>query len=501
MKTLLRVLLVVTLTFLGFYVGPAACGSSGPNGSGPGDGGPGSDDSMCYSCTPGDGYTPPPNFGGTSDGSSPGTIQFIHSNCSGTQTTISGKVYDPAGKNPIYNVTVYVPGVKPLPTLPDGISCASCADLYATPKASAVTDADGNFKISPVMSLTGNALVPDGMGIPLVVQVGKWRKQYTLATVSACQDNPQPDGSLRLPKNHMEGDLPNIAISTGAADSLECLLLRMGVDAAEFTGGAGGAGRIHIFTGQGGATTNGGGSPDPGMALWNSDANINKFDVVLLSCEGAETMHMNQQALLDYANGGGRVFASHFHYAWFDTGPFAAISPSLATWTTSVQDIGNISTNIVTTLPNGMPFPEGVALSKWLGNVGALSSNGELPIIYACHNADVSATNAYAQPWVSADKASPAANATEYFSFDLPVGSSAEGKCGRVVYSDMHVSGGAGASRGTLPADYANTLQIVPDQCATGALSPQEKALEFMVFDLSSCLIPPGQDEKPPIPQ
>jgi hypothetical protein len=501
MKTLLRVLLVVTLTFLGFYMGPAACGSTTPSGNGPGgEGGANEDGGNCYSCAAGDGNAPL-IIGANAEGGSSIKL-YMHSNCPGTQTTISGKVYDPAGKNPIYNVTVYVPGVEPLPTLPDGISCNSCASLYATPKASAVTDADGNFKIVPVASSTGMALVPDGSQIPLVVQVGKWRKQYTLATVTACQDNPQPDGSLRLPKNHMEGDLPNIAISTGAADSLECLLLRMGVDAAEYSGGAGGAGHIHIFTGQGGATTNGGGSPDPGMALWNTDPDINKFDVVLLSCEGAETMHMNQQVLLDYANGGGRVFASHFHYAWFDTGPFATtISPALATWTTSVQDIGNISANIVTTLPNGMPFPEGVAISKWLGNVGALSSSGELPIIYACHNADVSAMNTYAQPWVSADKASPAANATEYFSFDLPVGSSAEGKCGRVVYSDMHVSGGAGASRGTLPADYPNTLQIVPDQCATGDLSPQEKALEFMVFDLSSCLIPPGLTPVAPPPQ
>jgi hypothetical protein len=503
MRVLLRAILVVALALLGFSAGPAACGTSSPGNGGPGDGGGGEDSATnCYSCAPGDGNTPPPVFGGDGGSSGSGMIPFVDSPCSGTQTTISGKVYDPAGANPIYNVTVYVPGVKPLPALPEGVMCNSCANLYATPKASAVTDPDGNFKISPVMTSTLTALVPDGDNIPLVVQVGKWRKQYTIPKITACQDNPQPDKSLLLPKNHNEGSLPNIAVSTGAADSLECLLRRMGVDASEFTGGAGGPGRIHIFTGTGGATTNGGMSPDPGTTLWDKDTDINPFDVVLLSCEGAETMHMNQQVLMDYANGGGRVFASHFHYSWFDTGPFATtISPALATWTTSVQAIGNISSNLVTTLPNGMPFPEGVALSKWLSNVGALNSSGELPIIYACHNADLSAMNTYAQPWVSADKASPAPNATEYFSFDMPVGSSAEGKCGRVVYSDMHVSGGAGMSRGSLPADYASTLQIVPDQCATGALSPQEKALEFMVFDLSSCLIPPGQDQIAPRPQ
>jgi hypothetical protein len=43
--------------------------------------------------------------------------------------------------------------------------------------------------------------------------------------------------------------------------------------------------------------------------------------------------------------------------------------------------------NIVTTLPNGMAFPEGATLSEWLGTVGATGVLGapasELPIIYA----------------------------------------------------------------------------------------------------------------------
>jgi hypothetical protein len=36
---------------------------------------------------------------------------------------------------------------------------------------------------------------------------------------------------------------------------------------------------------------------------------------------------------------------------------------------------------------------------------------------------------------------------------------------------------------------------IVPSGCATHDLTAQEKALEFMIFDLSSCLITPGQPQ------
>jgi hypothetical protein len=77
------------------------------------------------------------------------------------------------------------------------------------------------------------------------------------------------------------------------------------------------------------------------------------------------------------------------------------------------------------------------------------------------------------------------------------------------VYSDLHVSGGPGTNApGVLP-DYPpmpgqrggrGGMQggIVPSQCAAHPLTPQEEALEFMLFDLSSCLVPIG--ESPPVP-
>jgi hypothetical protein len=437
----------------------------------------------------------------------------------GINTSISGRVYDPAGQNPLYGITVYVPG-SPVQPLPTDVTCRTCTDLFSgTPAVAAtLTDEAGHFSLLHV---------PDG-DVPLVIQTGKWRMQTMLKGVQKCQDNPQPDKSLRLPKNHTEGDIPNIAISTGGADSLECLLSRIGVDKNEYAPGATGPGHIHIFRGTNGAVTNPG-PPMSSVGLWDTKNDLMLYDVILLSCEGQATANVTpaaQQALFDYVGGGGRVFASHYHWAWFTgptpTGPFSATIPPLATWqnlnaTGTIDDAAIVKGNVVETLPNGMPFPEGTSLKKWLGNVGALEG-GQLPIAFARHNSDLSTANTLSQPWINLDPGTPnltpappmGANATTYFTVDLPFNGGPEGKtvCGRVVYSDLHVSGGPGKSE-PIPsppaADYVGlggsggSGGITPDGCATRTLTPQEKALEFMLFNLSSCLTPPGMSIQVPV--
>ncbi len=489
----------------------AVAGCGGGNGSDFQDGGKGGSGSSGGSGSGGSSGTLSGTFSGTfssganSDGGSSGSI--LDPNCpNGGNTTISGTVYDPSLQDPLYNITVFIPiAGSPLPTLSSGASCTACADLYPTNVvAAAGTDTAGHFTIT--RAANGPA-IPVGQNIPIVVQTGKWRMAYTIGNVTACQDNAQPDKTIRMPRNASEGNLPDFAISTGGADSLECLPLRIGVDASEYVAGDTGNGHIHIFQGHNGATTNPA-APASFRSLWDSTADLTKNDVVLLSCEGEETANKttaNQQSLSDYASAGGRVFASHFHYAWFNTGPFGA--DNLATWTTGTQTLNDkvsFPGQVVTTLNSttGGAFPEGVALDAWLGGVNALT-NGLLPIWYSRHNADVSVTNTASQPWIVLDKSSSmAAGATQYFSFDTPIGAAGAEKCGRVVYSDLHVSGGPGTNQPGVAPDYpgANNMMggIVPTGCAMHPLTPQEKALEFMIFDLSSCLIPVGSTPPPP---
>jgi hypothetical protein len=140
-------------------------------------------------------------------------------------------------------------------------------------------------------------------------------------------------------------------------------------------------------------------------------------------------------------------------------------------------------------------------MHDWLQNVGALT-NDLLPIDVARHNANVTAANEPPSvPWIVESPGT----ATEYFSFDTPVATQglsaadAGAMCGRVVYSDLHVGGASGdygetvGSAGTVPAG-----SIVPAGCANNPLSPQEAALEFMIFDLSACLTQVGIPPAPP---
>jgi hypothetical protein len=404
----------------------------------------------------------------------------------GGKTTLSGTVYDPAGKVPLYNVIVYVPNKQPAAITP-GLSgkCDTCGGTVSgTPLVTALTDAKGHFSL---------ANVPVGSNIPLVMQIGKWRRQVTIPTVAQCIDTPITDKNLlRLPKNQNEGDLPQIAITTGGADPLECLLRKIGVSDSEF-GVAGGAQRIHLYGGGGctggavpgcmasgasqfASTLNGGATFGPAQPFWSDYNTLQKYDILLLACEGEANASTKPAAALSALNTfevtGGRVFASHWHDYWFENGP--APLPASASWTDLTAPPPDPYDGVIDT-----SFPKGQALKDWLGNVGGLTAAGNITIKQSKHNVNSTNVDAGVQSWINIanPNTTPAGqNAVQYMTFNTPLGAAPANQCGRVVYSDLHVSSGD------------NIGQPFPSGCVTSDLSPQEKALEFMLFDLSSCI-------------
>src|ERR1700722_3786628 len=76
-----------------------------------------------------------------------------------------------------------------------------------------------------------------------------------------------------------------------------------------------------------------------------------------------------KQAMHDWLDEGGRVFATHFNYTWFENGP--ADFQGVATW------LGySLGTGTCNNCTINRTFPKGAALYGWLSGVGAISDVG-----------------------------------------------------------------------------------------------------------------------------
>jgi hypothetical protein len=387
-------------------------------------------------------------------------------NCSANPpTTLSGTVFAPNGTLPIYNVIVYVPN-SPLMPITSGASCDKCgAQITGNPVVITTTDATGKFVLKNV---------PVGPDIPLVFQIGKWRRKITVPNVPQCVDTPLTDPQVtRLPKNQSEGDMPRIALTTGSADPLGCILPKLGIDAVEFTASTG-MGKVNTYIGN---------SAGPAYAtsaqstFWNDANSMKKYDITVLSCEGSENLATKPVAsraeMQKYLDQGGRVFSSHYHYVWWQKGP--AIFATTATWQGDGMGPGNTQPFTIDT-----SFPKGKALADWLKFVEPTLTYGELPINQVRNDVGVVNTTLSTR-WVYANT-NP--QATKYLSFNTPVGLMPDNQCGKAVFGDLHIGAG-----NTVNAQF-------PASCPS-MLTPQEKALIFLFFDLSSCI---QKDDAPIVP-
>ncbi len=397
----------------------------------------------------------------------------------GKTTTLTGSVYDPAGVNPLYNAIVYIPSTReaPLDPIVTGATCDQCATTVKNAFELVQTNAKGEFTFTRV---------PAGKDIPLVVQVGKWRRKITIPTIEKCVENKVSKGTARLPRNQSEGDMPQMAVVTGGCDPLACLFRRIGIDDSEFTSPAD-PGRMHVYKGEGNTGTQGnlasgkGVAPKPESNLWNSVASLKRYDIALLSCECNEheetKLPSARENMKEFLNAGGRVFATHYHYVWLKGGRTEPNGPfeSIATW---LED--GVSSSSKVTFDT--TFPKGQALADWMAYVapGEVANN---QATFVDLKANVKAVNSAATRWIYASGSS---SEPKYISFNTPVGEPETKQCGRGVYSDIHVS--------TERSDDS----AIPTSCETGALTVQEKALEFLFFDLSSCISNEKGDPKIP---
>ena len=415
----------------------------------------------------------------------------------GSPTTLKGTVFDPAGKNPLPNAVVYVPNdTSSLPPLATGTNvCTSCAATIGDFASVTITGSDGSFTLRDV---------PTVANLPLVVQIGKWRRRITVPEVADCATTTLPESGpaqLRLPRSLKEGDMPQMAILTGGADDLGCFLTRVGVDPSEYAAPHAG-GRVDVyqglatagsFTGPGGGVSVYGPGLSGGVAgdctttscpLWSSTSSLDAYDLVFLGCEGAaydqtadggdagDAVVANvapaaKQAMHDWLGQGGRLFAAHNQSAWFQNGPLdfqetamwrAPSSSAAACPNCTVDD----------------SFAGGQRFQEWLQTI-SLVPDGSTQLPLSNVTDSVSTVNpATTLRWVY----DPTGGDTKLLSFATPVGAIDAGLtkyyCGKVVFFDLHAGG---PPEGDVPAS-----------CSAADLTPDEKLLEYQLFDESACV-------------
>lgn len=424
-----------------------------------------------------------------------------------TKTKISGIVTAPGhddiatwgAPDPIYGALVYVPnGAAGAPSygvqaFTPGVSCDTCSSLVTgDPLVAAMTGTDGAFTIN-------NA--PCGTDIPLVIQLGRWRRQIVIPSVPCCETTTLTNRDTHLPRNRVgeagdvRSDIPLMAFSTGNVDTLHCVMRNIGISDSEFTN-PDGNGRIRLYY-DNGALING--TTPAATTLYRSQAELDKYDMALFECVGGRVAkaQADQDRVRAYADKGGRVFATHFSYVWLtnSTGsPGTNTGPKpwsqTADWIVNQGLFASTVGLIDTTLQNDANTQtRRSAFADWLFGVGASTTHGQIPVNVVRHDFNsvnsAAATKAGtpAQQWIYTNNAF---RGPLHFTFDTPVAYAPDPapttQCGRVLYSDFHVrDADVGARRN-------NSNTWFPHECTSGKMTPQEKTLEFMLFDLASCV-------------
>lgn len=415
---------------------------------------------------PGDTTNPPPAANGCRG------IACARAVCTTGRTVVTGRVTDPAGVRGLYNVSVYVPHDAP-PVRRPGVQCDRCAARNVDAVSAALTDERGEFYLDDV---------PATAGVPIVIELGRFRKVVTL-DVPPCVETRLTADQSRLPRNGSEGELPLLAVTTGASDALECLLRNVGIDESEFVAGGDPSretsrGHVHLYRGRGGGALRGAAMPDA-FELWNDEARLAAYDAVVLSCEGSEALENKggeapdaREPMARYLDRGGHVFATHFHYAWLESSP----RPEL-------RDVMDVS---AVTDPSNLysvdtSFPKGGAFAAWLGLAGALEPGVSPPTIrFDNVTGSVGAIRPPARGWIGQG------GAVRTFSLNTPVTAPPGDRCGRVVLGDLHAFGLGGS-------DF-------PDGCPGDktVLTPQQLALEFLLFDSFACVDDDATAPRPP---
>ena len=384
-------------------------------------------------------------------------------------------------------------------TPPTG-STATCGCTSQPAFVSTFTGIDGSFTL---------ANPPTGSSVTIVVQLGKWQRVFT-ESITACQTNTLAS-HLTLPSTRAQGNIPRFAIDTGASrrdgvrppqDGRRPVGVRRSEHrrtACRRRRSASTCTRARISAVARSSTP----TRPREKALTENATTLDSYDVALFPCQGAAGTYNAAHGypntlanLVSYTDAGGRMFATHYHYDLLhDNG--ASRRPRPGTRHTPTTAWGTYYGDTKFNSDINQTFATGATLAKWLnqpivygGTLGSDPGRRHSQQLHGrrCAGAAVAlARRTTPRRGTARSRAAPARTCRFTTRSTRPSRRGADGTCGRVVYSDFHVE--------SQPSAAFFTGDTFPTECPGGtaptSMTPQEELLEFMLFDLTSCVAPP----------
>ena len=383
--------------------------------------------------------------------------------------TITGRVTAPNQADPVPGAAVYIPSNMP-ELFPAEVKCEVCANpgsngnrMYTT-----VTSYDGRFTLSGVC--------PGKYWF--VMQNGRFRRAIQIQVPNKGKVQIGA-GQSRLPRKDREFSIhdavPKIAVATGDYDKMECVLRKMGLDDTAY----------HLYEG---AKLLKNKALSKTLADLVKNYNLLKtYNIVFINCSDNtfETQLKNsvvQQNLQNYVKSGGRLYVTDWSYDWIeqlpDLAPFIDFEPGVSGNSPETQNAAALG-------KDGLKIYADIKdpkLVQWLGQFSGAISNGKSLISHFLTGwVIMNKVSKDVKTWVTGviRSTSGAINGSRPLTVTFNYQN-----CGKALFSSYHTEGRDDELKGWPPV-----AKPFPQYC-TGTISPQDRILEYLIFDIANCVTP-----------
>jgi len=392
----------------------------------------------------------------------------VRPSCPGQHSVLQGTVFAPNGTDPVPGASVFIPSKIP-ELFSHTVKCEVCGQMGGKQNTYETTSGwNGGWSLPGVCPGTYN----------LVFQNGRFRRLVKI-TVPAKQTIKVPRDKTRLPRRNKEFNIhdaiPRIAVATGDYDKMECVLRKMGLQ----------DGSYDLYDGAKVLKT----SPKK-PAFSTLVTNLNKmktFNIIFINCTDNtyETSLKNSQVLsnLDqYVRSGGRLYVTDWSYDWVEAisafAPFIDFEPGASGASPEPRNAAALGANglkVYADIKDNL-------MAKWMGLFSGAIQNGKAliqhflvdwVIMHSVHKD----TKTWIDGVIKSKNGSINARRPLTVTFNFK-------NCGKILFSSYHTEG-----RDDEFKTYPAKGKPFPQYCGP-TFSPQDRILEYLIFDIANCLPP-----------